>query len=96
MKSSLPETSTPKAGDIVVFTCYDGSGKSLGIGHVTFFKAFAQNNRILVVGGNQSSDGYSSIISEKTFSTQPVKVRRHVNGKYEITEMRLSRYLRVG
>jgi uncharacterized protein (TIGR02594 family) len=90
------QTTTPNPGDLAVFTCYDRTtGKSLGLGHVTFFKGQAGFNRINVVAGNQSKDGHSSIISERTFPTSNTEVKRHVGNEYVACTMRLNTYLSV-
>lgn len=88
------KTDKPKEGDIVVFTCYDNaSGKSLGLGHVAFFKQDLGSERILVVAGNQSKDGHSSIISEASFSTKPFPTHRHVSGNLIPCTFKLNSYL---
>ncbi len=90
------KVSDPSPGNVVVFTCYDKqAGKSLGLGHVAFFEAAAGDNRIRVLGGNQSADGHSSIISERTFLTTPFDVRRHVGGEYVPCVYRLNSFLAV-
>ncbi len=89
------ETKTPKLGDIVVFTCYDSAGKSLGIGHVGFFKAALDADHIRLVAGNQGGDGHSSIISERTYSTKPSPTTRHINGKAVPCTFKFNRYLSV-
>jgi uncharacterized protein (TIGR02594 family) len=87
----------PTQGNLVVFTCYDKqSGKNLGIGHVAFYEAPAGEDRIRVIGGNQSADGHSSIISERTFLTTPFEVRRHVGGEYVPCIYKLNSFLTVG
>ncbi len=86
----------PARGDLVVFTCYDKqSGKSLGLGHVAFFEERIGTDRILVVGGNQSADGHSSIISERQFLTTPFDVHRHVGGEYVPCVYKLNSFLVV-
>lgn len=87
----------PAQGNLVVFTCYDKqSGNKLGIGHVAFFETALGNNQIRVIGGNQSADGHSSIISERTFLTTPFEVRRHVGAEYVPCIYRLNSFLAVG
>lgn len=86
----------PQVGDLVVFTCYDKiSGKSLGLGHVAFVKEKPANGTIKVVGGNQTSENRSSIISERYFSTKDRDVRRHVGGNYIICNMKVNSYIRI-
>ena len=87
---------TPAEGNLVVFTCYDKqSGKSLGLGHVAFYEASAGDNKIRVLGGNQSVDGHSSIISERLFLTTPFDVHRHVGGEYVPCVYKLNSFLAV-
>jgi hypothetical protein len=88
-------TKDPKRGDLVVFTCYEpGTEESIGLGHVTFFKEKVGDNQIRVVGGNQSKDGHSSIISERVMTTTERTVKRHLaNGAYVDTAMRLNTYI---
>jgi uncharacterized protein (TIGR02594 family) len=86
----------PQYGDLAIFSCYEKSTeKCLGIGHATFFKEKLPNGRILVVGGNQSKDGHSSIISEAKFMTGDRDVYRTIGGKYVPCTMRLNSYVRV-
>jgi uncharacterized protein (TIGR02594 family) len=88
-------TSSPKQGDIVVFTCYTAQGNSdLGIGHVTFFDSPIDSDHILCLGGNQGGDR-SSTISERAYPNTPFKSKRHVNGKYVNVVYRINRYLTV-
>src|SRR5260370_10507064 len=83
LSKQFKQTTTPKNGDLIVFTCYDiATNKSLGLGHVTFFKEALPGNKIRVVGGNQSADGHSSVISETTFLTTDTQAHRHVGNKY--------------
>jgi uncharacterized protein (TIGR02594 family) len=92
----FPRVETPKQGDLVVFTCYDKqSGKSLGLGHVAFFETPTGANTIRVIGGNQSADGHSSIISERQFLTTPFDVHRHVGGEYVACTYKLNGYFSV-
>ncbi|MCJ2103823.1 CHAP domain-containing protein [Methylobacterium sp. E-041] len=87
---------TPTQGDLVVFTCYDKqSGKTLGLGHVAFFESSLGNDQIMVVGGNQSADGHSSIISERRFSTKPFDSHRHVGEEYVPCTFALNSFLKV-
>jgi uncharacterized protein (TIGR02594 family) len=90
------KTDTPKVGDLVVFTSVDNrTNQSLGIGHVGFVKGPPDSGHVDVLGGNQSSDGHSSIISSKLFSTQPFAARRHVNGSWVLCTMKICAYLRI-
>jgi uncharacterized protein (TIGR02594 family) len=96
LSSSFKQITTPTAGDLAVFTCYDTtSKKTLGLGHVGFFKEQLGTNRIAVVGGNQAADGHSSIISETTFLTSDTTAHRYVGNKYVSCIFRLSAYVRV-
>ena len=89
-------TDTPSRGDLVVFTCYDKqSGKSLGLGHVAFFEEDLGGSKIRVIGGNQSADGHSSIISRRDFSTKPFDSHRHVGDEYVACTFSLNKYLKV-
>ena len=93
---AFKKTDDPKVGDLVVFTCYDNvTGKSVGLGHVTFVKERPANGRVKVVGGNQSKDGHSSIISEADFPLGDRAVKRHVNGKYVPCTMRLNSFISI-
>jgi uncharacterized protein (TIGR02594 family) len=90
------KVTVPQPGDLVVFTCYDkATNKNLGIGHVAFFNSDLGNNRISVIGGNQSADGRSSIICEKFYRTTPFDVKRHVNGVYVPCIYRINSYLEI-
>ena len=89
-------TDTPSRGDLVVFTCYDKqSGKSLGLGHVAFFEQDLGESKIRVIGGNQSADGHSSIISRRDYNTSPFDSHRHVGDEYVPCTFALNRYLKV-
>jgi uncharacterized protein (TIGR02594 family) len=89
-------TNYPKPGDLAIFTCYDKqSGKSLGLGHVGFFKEKLSSNKITVVGGNQSGGGHYSIISEVPFTTTERGVRRHFGNSYVSCMMRLNNYISI-
>lgn len=88
------QTSEPKTGDLAIFTCYDlVSKKSLGLGHVGFFKEKLADGRIGVLGGNQSVEGKSSIICEKPYSIGDVGLKRTINGKKVPCTMRLNTYI---
>jgi len=94
LSASFSSISVPRAGDLVVFTCYDLLGKDLGIGHVAFLRAVPSGDAIHVVGGNQSLDGHSSIICERDY---PVACRtsRLVDGQRIPCIMRLRAYVRI-
>jgi len=86
----------PRLGDLAIFTCYNKStGKSVGLGHAAFFKEELPDSRIIVVGGNQSKNGHSSIISEATFMTGDRDVYRTIDGKHVLCTMRLNSFVRV-
>jgi uncharacterized protein (TIGR02594 family) len=90
------KVSQPSPGNLVVFTCYEKqSGKNLGIGHVAFFEAASGSDKIRVVGGNQSVDGHSSIISKRTYLTTPFDVHRHVGGEYLPCIYKLNSFLAI-
>ncbi len=90
------KTQQPSQGNVVVFTCYNRqTGASLGLGHVGFFKSFDSQDRVRVLGGNQSSDGRSSIICERQYLTTPFNVTRHVNGVAVPCIYRLNSFLVV-
>jgi uncharacterized protein (TIGR02594 family) len=94
--AAFKTTDDPNIGDLVVFTCYDKlTGKSVGLGHVAFVKEKPANGRIKVIGGNQSADGHSSIISERYFPISPFDVRRHVGNNYILCTMRLNTFVRI-
>ncbi len=93
LSSAFKRTSMPKRGDLAIFTCFDSSGRSLGLGHVTFFDSIADDRHINVVGGNQSSHGHSSIISATAFPSYDRPVRRTVGSKKVPCTMRLNTYI---
>lgn len=96
LSKEFKTTKDPKPGDLVVFTCYDkASGKSLGLGHVTFFKNKISDKLINVIGGNQSSDGHSSIICERPFSIVDRDVMRHVGNDYILCTMKFNSYISI-
>jgi uncharacterized protein (TIGR02594 family) len=96
LSKHFEQVKEPQAGDLAIFTCYDKSTKaSLGVGHVAFFKEKLAENRIRVVGGNQSKDGHSSIISYAEFITTDREVRRKISGKYVSCQMRLNTFVRI-
>ncbi|CAE6938330.1 hypothetical protein R69608_05085 [Paraburkholderia nemoris] len=91
---AFPVTTSPKEGDILVFTCYSKSdGKNLGIGHVTFFKESIGENTFSAVGGNQTGT-FPSMISEEEFQ-KAFESRRHLNGNYVPVIYRVNRFLRI-
>ena len=93
---AFKRTDDPKAGDLIVFTCYDlATNKSVGVGHVTFVKEKPANGRVKVVGGNQSKDGHSSIISETEFPLGDRPVKRHIGSKYVPCVMRLNSFIAI-
>lgn len=86
----------PQPGDLAIFTCYSlVNQKSLGLGHVGFFKEKLGLDKISVLGGNQSRDGRSSIICEKPYRIGDVSVTRTVGNKRVACTMRLNAYLRL-
>jgi hypothetical protein len=89
------KTGRPERGDLAVFTCFSpATGRSLNLGHVAFFKEHIDETHIKVVGGNQSTDEHSSIISETTMQTTDRTVKRHLaNGDYRALTMRLNAYV---
>lgn len=96
LASSFQRSPTPERGDLAVFTCFDPSGKSLGLGHVGFVKEPPSDPaRVVVIGGNTSKDGHSSIICERSFPTGPWTGKRHVAGRLVPCTIRLSAYARV-
>lgn len=74
------KTKTPKRGDLAIWTCYTEAGKSLGLGHVAFYKGPSDTRYIEVVGGNQSVNGHSSIVSAQRFPIYDRQVTRGVGG----------------
>lgn len=87
-------TTNPVEGDIAVFTCYEkGTDLSYGIGHVTFFKNFEDNQHFLAIGGNQSGKT-PSIICEKRFPMRFASSRT-VNGQRVPVDYRVNRFLHV-
>lgn len=91
-------TSTPARGDLAVFTVYDkqtGRPLSPPLGHVAFVSAPPAASSVTVLGGNQSANGHSSIISEKSFPTTPFPARRHIDGRYVACKMQLNKYMSI-
>lgn len=96
LSKDFTKVSDPKSGDLAVFTCYDlTTNKSLDIGHVCFFKEKLAENRIKVVGGNQSQDGHYSIISESEFTTTDHRTKRRINNTYVPCVRRLNTFIRI-
>lgn len=99
-QSFLPPAFTavdpPEEGDLAVFTCFNAStGKNIGLGHVAFFKRFDDKRNMIVVGGNQTTGGHSSIISEKTMTMRDQPVRRRLDsGAIVSATMRLNVFVR--
>ncbi len=90
------QRTVPREGDLAVFTCFDLAGRSIGLGHVAFFKEPVDENHIRIVGGNQSADGHSSIICESTATTTSNRVKRRTPAGAAIeATMRLSAYVRI-
>lgn len=78
----------PKAGDLTVFTSYDpADGRPLGGGHVAFFIKPADDGKIVILGGNQSGDGHSSIISMKAAPTMWRVVDRRTGTVKSVTRL---------
>jgi uncharacterized protein (TIGR02594 family) len=93
---AFKKTDEPKVGDLAIFTCFDQkSGKSLGLGHATFVRELPANGKLKVTGGNQSTDGHSSIICDSEYPLGDRIVKRHVGGNYVPTVMRLSKYISI-
>lgn len=86
----------PEEGDLAVFTCFSPStGKDIGLGHIAFFRRFEDDRHVVVVGGNQATRGYSSIISEKILPIEDHPVQRHLSaGNVIWTQMRLNSFVR--
>lgn len=96
VKEFFEQTDDPQFGDVAIFTCYSKStGKSVGLGHVTFFKEWRGEDKILVIGGNQSADGRSSIISEKEYRTGARDVWRTIDGERVLVTMKLNTFARM-
>ena len=86
----------PEIGDLVVFTCYGkASKKSVGLGHVAFVKEKPDGTSITVVGGNQSRDGHSSIISHVVYPLGDREITRTIAGRKVPVVMRKSAYISV-
>ena len=91
----FPRTNDPEVGDLVVWTCYDPNGKSLGLGHVAFVSGAIASNSVLTLNGNVSSDGRKSIIAEKPMPTGDKAITRNVDGQRVSCTMRLSAFLKI-
>ncbi|MEF0942670.1 CHAP domain-containing protein [Rhizobium sp. BR 362] len=87
---------SPQEGDLAVFTCVSPStGKDVGLGHVAFFRRFEDEQHVVVVGGNQATQGHSSIISERILPIGDRPVRRRINtGDVISTMMHLNKFVR--
>jgi uncharacterized protein (TIGR02594 family) len=95
-KGDFKLTNDPNVGDLVVFTCYDKqTGHNLRLGHVAFVKTRPANGQFKIIGGNQSADGHSSIISVKNYPTEPFEVRRRTGGNYVATMMKINSFVVV-
>lgn len=93
---NFKRTDAPKKGDLVIWTCYDNvTGKSLGLGHVAFAKDKPSNGKIQVIGGNQSTERHSSIISDIPFSIEDRSVKRRVGSEYVRCTMKLNTYISI-
>ena len=67
-KFAAPRTNDPREGDLAVFTCHrESDDVAIGLGHVAFVGAPPRDEVIPCLGGNQSVQGSSSIISEVPF-----------------------------
>jgi uncharacterized protein (TIGR02594 family) len=95
--SRFAHTREPRDGDLAIFTCFDTtSGESIGLGHVTFYRGARDGDRIAVVGGNQTANGHSSIISAADMHTGDRAIRRRVPiGALAPAVMRLNAYIRL-
>lgn len=93
LSRNFKKTDIPKRGDLAIFTCFDSQGRSLGLGHVTFFESRVDDRRISVVGGNQSVHGHSSIISASSFPSYDRPVRRTVGSRRVPCTMRLNTFV---
>jgi hypothetical protein len=95
LTTTFRKTSNPEQGDLAIFTCFSPStGKSLQLGHVAFYKERIDETHIRVVGGNQTTDEHSSIISETVMLTTDRSLRRHLsNGESTPVVMRLNAYI---
>jgi hypothetical protein len=95
LAAAFQKTNSPEEGDLAVFTCFSPStGESLQLGHVAFYKDRIDGTHIKVLGGNQSTDEHSSIISETVMLTTDRPLRRHLsNGDYAPVIMRLNAFV---
>ncbi|KFC69249.1 CHAP domain protein [Bosea sp. LC85] len=94
-KDYYRRTDNPRPGNLVIWTCYDMTGKSLGLGHVGFYKGPAADNSIQLLSGNTARDGRSSLVCVKAFSTLDKNVYRTVEGKRVPSIMKLNSYLEI-
>ena len=95
LASRFRKTATPKRGDLALWTCYDVRQRSLGLGHVAFYNGPRDDRHIDVIGGNQSKDNHSSIISEVKFPIYDRMVTRGVNGRRVPCIMKFNTYVSV-
>ena len=66
--TQFQQTNSPVIGDLVVFTCHRVTDQTpIGLGHVGFLASVPSDERMLVLGGNQSRPGTSSQISKEWF-----------------------------
>lgn len=87
-------TVDPKVGDLAIFTCFKvDTNDSVGLGHIGFVKEPPRDGKVLVLGGNQSADKSHSIISAVSMRTATRKVKRTIDGKKVLLDMRLNTYL---
>lgn len=93
LSSGLKKTQSPRRGDLAVWTCYDSRNRSLGLGHVAFFEGPGDGKTVDVIGGNQSKDGHSSIISARAYPVFDRKVTRGIGGKRVPCTMKFNTYL---
>jgi uncharacterized protein (TIGR02594 family) len=89
-------TSTPKTGDLAVFSCRDkATGNKIDMGHVAFVKSPPTDKGVLVLGGNQALDGHLSIICEREYPTDDYATTRKVGGARIPCILRLNTYVVV-
>jgi uncharacterized protein (TIGR02594 family) len=94
-KSYFKKTSSPQTGNLVVFTCFDMSGRTLGLGHVGFYVAPSGDKEITVLSGNTAHDGRSSLICIKPYTTMDRNVYRTVKGRRVPCVMKLNSYMEI-
>jgi uncharacterized protein (TIGR02594 family) len=103
LNSAYPKTDTPRPGDLVVFGCYRPSDNRLSdFGHVGFVAESPSADRVVVLGGNQSAKGHSSVICTSRFPLKDREISRCVKyarqgvcGQRERFTFRVAAYLRV-